>query len=346
MQPHVITLTRLRTQQQGFALVLALWVLSLLTIMAGSFALNIKRESAVIASVKNSAEAHALAETGLTIASLMLLNPDEKKRWRADGSVYQITDAGLLNKDDAEVRIRMISENGKIDINKAEQKLLAALLAHSPIQDEHEQTKIVSAIMDWRDEDDLLNIDGAEADEYKDAGLKYKPRNKPFQTLGELQMVLGMTPELYQWLTPLITVYSGQANVNARLATKEVLRVLPDIDEDMLDTYFKERTDNINKGLPPPPLPFNGGTQSNNSQTSSAAGNQTLTIIAEAQLDDGSTAMIHAVIATGVEANSGQLYRVLEWQRNAINEDSLFAETLGASAISDLLIPEYDEPKH
>ena len=36
-------------RQKGLALVLVLWVLSLLTIMAGSFALSMRREASIIA---------------------------------------------------------------------------------------------------------------------------------------------------------------------------------------------------------------------------------------------------------------------------------------------------------
>ncbi|MFZ2407428.1 MAG: type II secretion system protein GspK, partial [Methylobacter sp.] len=36
------------TRSEGFALVLVLWVLSLLTIMAGSFALSMRREAAIV----------------------------------------------------------------------------------------------------------------------------------------------------------------------------------------------------------------------------------------------------------------------------------------------------------
>lgn len=328
--------------QQGFALVLVLWILSLLTIMAGSFALSMRRESSIIAGIKNNAGAAAVAESGIVIAELMLLNPDQNKRWRADGSIYQITDADALGSDNAEVRVRLLAETGKIDINKADQKLLAGLMAHSPVEDEQQQTKLVSAILDWRDEDDLINIDGAEQKEYKEAGLSYRPRNKPFQTLGELQLVLGMNETIYQWLAPLVTVYSGQANVNVQNAAKDVLQVLPDLDQDLIADYLAARLDSITNGLPAPASPFGAG------QAKPAGQNQgqgdALTIVSEALLDDGSRAIISAVIkAGGGTTQAGQPFQVLEWRRNTVSDDSLFADTIGASAISELLVKQYAE---
>jgi len=78
------------TRQKGLALVLVLWVLSLLTIMAGSFALSMRREAAIVAGIKNNAQALAIAESGIAIAQRMLMNPDQNKRWRTDGSIYQV----------------------------------------------------------------------------------------------------------------------------------------------------------------------------------------------------------------------------------------------------------------
>ncbi len=94
-------------RQEGFALVLVLWVLSLLTIMAGSFALSMRREAAIVTGSSNNAQAMAVAESGLAIAELMLMNPDQQQRWRTDGSIYQIDYA------DSKVRIRLLSEAGK-----------------------------------------------------------------------------------------------------------------------------------------------------------------------------------------------------------------------------------------
>jgi len=126
--------------------------------------------------IKNNARAMAVAESGIAMAEMMLLNPDQNKRWRADGSIYEI------NSADAKVRIRMLSESGKIDINQADQTLLQGLMSYAPV-DEEQQTKLVNAILDWRDKDDLVHLNGAEKKEYQKAGLNYQPRNGPFQAV-------------------------------------------------------------------------------------------------------------------------------------------------------------------
>ena len=153
---------QVKANQKGMALVIVLWVLSLLTIMAGSFALSMRREASIVAGVKSNAQAIAIAESGIAIAEMMLLNTDPAKRWRADGNIYQI------DAEDSRVRIRILSESGKIDLNAADEKALEALMTHAPINENSKEdpvehaAKLTGAILDWRDADDLIHINGAE----------------------------------------------------------------------------------------------------------------------------------------------------------------------------------------
>lgn len=324
-------------RQTGFALILVLWVLSLMIIMAGSFALSMRREAGIVANIKNSAQAIAIAESGLNFAEMMLLLPDKNKRWRTDGSVYQ------LDTDDAVIRIRLLAESGKIDINKAEEKLLTSLLAAAPSVDSKTQVKLVSAILDWRDEDDLVHIDGAEQKEYKEAGLKYSPRNKPFQSIEELRLVLGMDEATFNWLAPLVTVHSRQAQVNLQQASKDVLLVLPELDEGLLEEYLAARLDSAKRDLPPPFPSIPVSTQPNQSPQPAQGGQaQAITVISEALLEDGTAAGLAAMIQNG----PGTLtpFQILNWQRNAVNGTSLFADQqTGTSAENDLIVKYYAE---
>lgn len=314
------------TGQKGLALVLVLWVLSLLTIMAGSFTLGMRRETSIVAGIKNHARAMAVAESGLAMAEMMLLNPDRNKRWRTDGSIYQIDSA------DAKVRIRLLSETGKIDINKADQALLQGLMNHAPV-DAEQQTRLVGAILDWRDTDDLVHLEGAEKKEYHDAGLSYRPRNKPFQTIEELQMVLGMNESVFKWIEPLVTVYSGQPQVTVQQAAKEVLQVLPGLDTEQVDSYTAARLESATNDLPVSAFPSISG------QNDAVGQNKVLTLVSEALLDDESSAVISAVIKQADEAQASP-FQVLKWQHVAANDASLFSD-----AMNELLVKQYAEPE-
>ena len=332
------------TQQRGMALVLVLWVISLLTIMAGSFALSMRREASITAGIKNNAQAMAVAESGIAMAELMLLNPDQNQRWRADGSIYEIITT------DAKVRVRLLSETGKIDINKAEQVLLEALMNTIPSTVE-QRSKLVGAILDWRDADDLVHSDGAEKNEYKAAGLSYQPRNKPFQTLEELQLVLGMNEAVFSQLEPLLTIYSEQSKVSVQQATKEVLQILPDLEASLIDTFMTARLDSAINNLPAPPFPSSLELGITNApptligQTPTSEQTNILTLVSEAVLNDESIAIISVVIkplASLTTQNTSSLqnpFQVLKWQQLTTNR-SLFVD-----AMSKLLVKQYAEPE-
>ncbi len=313
-------------QQKGVALILVLWILSLMMIMAGSFSLTMRREASIVSTIKNNAQAMSIAESGISIAEMMLSNPDLFKAWRADGRVYEII------ADRAKIRIQLLSENGKIDINKADQQLLQSLMIHAPV-DEEQQNGLVAAILDWRDPDDLVNLNGAEKDEYKAAGLNYQPSNKPFQSTEELQLVLGMDKALFAWIEPLVTVYSGQSQINLQMASKEVLQVVPGLDQGLIESYILARLQSVINNQPTPSFPLN-------SEFNNPAGqNDVFNVISEAVLDDHSKATVNVVIKKS-EQNAETPFQILKWSRVTANNKTLFTVKM-----SELLVKKYAEPE-
>jgi len=313
-------------KQSGLAMVIVIWVLSLLTIMAGSFALTMRRETTVISAVKDNAVVLALAETGVGVAQQMLFLDDENKRWRADGSIYQI------DYQQAIIRVRVFSELGKIDINKADEVLLTEMMKSSAIELDKQQ-EIVSAILDWRDQDDLVHTNGAEKQQYEDAGLSYQPANKDFQLIDELQMVLGMTKELYQQIKPLVTVYSKQAKVNLKNASKEVIQAIGNLDQATMDQYLQERKDNYQAQLPAPEFPIMGGGKQGSDD------NQAYTIISQAQLNEDFISGIKVTFKKAAQIEEENPFQILSWQQ-IDQKDSLFDDDM-----TQLLVAQ-DEPEN
>jgi general secretion pathway protein K len=327
--------------------------------MAGSFALSMRREAAIVAGGSDNARAMAIAESGIAIVELMLMVPDQQQRWLTDGSIYQI------NYADSKIRVQLLSETGKIDINTANQTVLQALMTYAPANAEL-QLRLVSAILDWRDADDLVHPDGAEKKEYKEAGLSYQPRNKPFQSIEELQLVLGMDERIYKRLESLVTVYSGQPNVDPTQAAKEVLQVLPGMDAALINEYITARRESAMNGFPAPaPVASIQGTLPRQQDTAAkddtdtasrlgansifqnapattpnnGAGQQTVvTVVTEALLDDGTTAIIKALIKKSDNAGASP-FQILKWQRN-VDDGSLFTDEK-----DELLVKQYAEPE-
>lgn len=119
---------------------------------------------------------------------------------------------------DFTVEVAIREELGKVDINQASETLLANLFAALDVP---RQTagQLADAIADWRDTDDSKRLNGAERNEYAANGLDYGPRNAAFETVEELQLVLGMTRDIFTAARPYFTVYSQRSRINALTAS-------------------------------------------------------------------------------------------------------------------------------
>jgi DNA uptake protein ComE-like DNA-binding protein len=71
---------------------------------------------------------------------------------------------------------------------------------------------VVDAIVDWRDANDDVEGLGAEGDYYGNRGMGYEPRNGPFKSIAELELVAGAWPKY---------VRGEDWNLNGRLDPNE-----------------------------------------------------------------------------------------------------------------------------
>ena len=235
-----------RRAETGVALVLVLWVCALLMVIAGSFLFESRTGALVIRNSVSMATAEAAADAGIYRAVYELYRVDNAPdAWKRDGTPHEWA------FDNASVRIEMRDESAKIDINTASDALLRGLLLSVGLSDD-QAAKLLDAILDWRDPDSLKRPNGAEASDYEAAGLSYRPANAPFQAIEELQLVLGMRPEIYRQLAPLVTVYSRQAGVNPQLASRAVLLAIPGVAVDAVDAYLALREQARQAGEPLP----------------------------------------------------------------------------------------------
>jgi general secretion pathway protein K len=271
----------MRRRESGVALVLVMWVAVLLTVIASSFIVERRTEALMIGNSISIARAEALAGAGVQRAIFELYrNDNAPEAWKRDGSVY------MMELDGVPLKVEIRDESAKIDINTAAESLLRGLLVSSGLPDD-EASRVLDAILDWRDPDSLKRPNGAEESDYKAAGLQYKPANGPFQAIEELQLVLGMRPEIYRRIAPSITVFSRQQGVNAQLASREVLLALPGVTTEMVDEYIGRREAARAAGQPLPAF----------QQAVSMGAGYTMvaTIRSEARLDDGTVFAREAV---------------------------------------------------
>ena len=235
--------------EQGLALVIVLWMVALLSIVAASLAFSMRTETTLAHDLVAQAQARALAEAGVYRGILELYNPDRLRRWRGDGSPHRIRFGGVP------ITVSLQDEAGKIDLNSAQRDLLGTLLRASGIDDERRDA-LLDAIEDWRDADSLRRLNGAEDQEYEAAGRTYGAKDATFNTVEELQQVLGVTPRLFKRLRPALTVHSHSAGIDVQLAPPAVLRALllsdQDAESDLEEILARRGDDAAEPGKSPP----------------------------------------------------------------------------------------------
>jgi general secretion pathway protein K len=160
--------------------------------------------------------------------------------------------------------------------------------------------------MDWRDKDDLHRNNGAEKQQYADAGLKYEPGNNGFASMEEIQMVLGMTAEISQQLENTVSIYSNNPKINPITASRAVLLTLPDVNAEMVDEYMRQRVENERNSVAvTAPDWYRGSANKTN----------VYMIVAEAMIDNNITGQIMAVIRMS-GANNGLPFEILKWTKD------------------------------
>ncbi len=247
--------------QRGMALLLVLWILAVLTIMGGAFALSTRRMLDQTQFDQLAAQSVALAEGGVHYAMFMLTHPDPLQKWRSDGTVYP------LRLPAGELRIRIYDESGRLDINAVQEPTLRAFFLNM-LGDEKAASRFSDVIQDWRDQDSLKRLNGAEIDDYRAVGRLPRPQNRPFLMPDELAGVLGMTPEIFARIEPLITVWSGQDGLDPMKASPDMLRMLFQGDEKRVMEVLQARAQAVDGRtpaltiLPPPGFNFISATDS------------------------------------------------------------------------------------
>jgi general secretion pathway protein K len=289
--------------ERGIALVVVLWTVTLLAIIAASFAYTVRIESTLAANVVGRAKARALAEAGIAYAVFDLLRPIQLRRFTPDGAPYP-WDLGA-----GAVIISIRDAGGLIDLNTASRELLGGLLAAAGIAEEN-RNPLLDAIEDWRDPDNAPRLQGAEDEDYIAAGLPYGAKDGPFEDVAELQQVLGISLELYQRIENLLTVFSQQSGINPAAAPREVLLSVPGIDPRLIEAYLEERRVRRARGEVPPLPPIGGG------YVAQAEG-LAYSVRAEARIEGGGMAIIEAVVSPGSNVGSIIPYSsVLEWRES------------------------------
>jgi len=119
----------------------------------------------------------------------------------------------------------LIDEERKININTAFFDALQNCLVLAGGLSSSKAADIAAAIIDWRDADDIETPGGAENRYYEFLTPPYRCKNANYETIEELGLVKGITPELLAVMSDYFTVY-GRGKVNINTAGPEIFKCL------------------------------------------------------------------------------------------------------------------------
>ncbi|WP_419758769.1 general secretion pathway protein GspK [Acidisoma sp.] len=267
-------------RQAGFALLIVIWSLVLVSFILAHVLSAGRSEVELARNLRAAAEAEPVADGAVqnTIFHLLDRSP---QHWPLQGRHIVALPGGV-----ADVRIENVA--GRIDPNAADAGLLDAALTLCGVSG-NTMASLVQAIMAWRAPPGEAG--GNAGAEYEAAGLGYAPPGAPFETSGEIGLVIGMTPALRACLLPHISVFQENETPSPQAADPFVMRAL---------TLDAEQTGDSNLLTP-------------DQAGDDAGGDPTVTITAVAMGRGGGHFTRRATIRL-VPGRRGRPFRVLNWQ--------------------------------
>lgn len=281
-----------RRNQRGVGLLVVMWACTLLAILLGGYAALARTEGLQANYQFQQARAHYAAEAGVMRAVYALQATNVNDRWVADGRTYP------MMFDQAKVGVSITSESGKVDLNAATPDVLTNLFRNvgaDPVR----ASAISQAIIDWRSFSVSQQQTTQRKAAYAAAGRDYGPRNGPFASVEELQMVLGVTPELYAKVASYVTIWSGRSSPDPNTAPLLALASVPGMDLQHAAAIIAARPTNAAANAAPGLVVNNGITHS---------------IRSEAVLADGTRAVLRTTVRLQGFRPGSQAFAVLRWQ--------------------------------
>jgi type II secretory pathway component PulK len=209
-------------KRKGIVLIAVLVVVVVLTLAAYQYSELMMAEYKAADSYTRSAQARALADSGIHFTAAMLSNPnsygstlngnpydnpqvfqgvivspDDRPRFQGRFSIV-----ARLGPDDTATssqpfRYGVTDESGKINLNALMLLDSSGKIAHDMLILLPNMTEdIANAILDWMDPDDDPRSNGAESSYYSSLSPPYRCKNGPLDSLEELLLVRGVTPQL------------------------------------------------------------------------------------------------------------------------------------------------------
>lgn len=230
-------------RQRGVVIVVALFMVALIAVMSFSMMARFERDTRRTLLIFRHVEAAYYAEGSLAWAMDQLRNNWEQQKKN------QLIDKMPLKADDVMVNhyhivSKIYDMQARFNINLLPNldrqndflRLLKILDKELP---ENKARQITQAVFDWitpiPQENEFTKY-------YLQLPAPYRAAHRPMMSVSELRLVKGMTPELYNLISPYLSALPETAFINVQTAPLPILMTLsPKMNEDNVKKLIKQR---------------------------------------------------------------------------------------------------------
>jgi type II secretory pathway component PulK len=232
-------------------LILSLWTLAFLGALALAVSAYVSASIRTARAVKTATAGRYAARAGVESAVVAALAPTnamglDADRWNNDPDRF----SGAIDfGDDQEgtfvvtytcasadgtvvTNVGVTCEEARINVSRLSDRSVRAMFEHL-LQaqggvDRLTAKQISAAVMDWCDEDDdesdTMLTGGSESEYYATLSPPYACHDGPMDSVHELRLVQGVTPDLFAAIEPYITVHGEGEKIHVNMAAPVVLR--------------------------------------------------------------------------------------------------------------------------
>lgn len=246
--------------ERGFALVITLIVTALLVALLVEFVNEVYVDTSHSHNFVASQQAGILAQSGIDGGIKLLQFSNSLKQGTPYSSLHDTWakvppyDAGV-----GSVTLSIEEESGKLNLNIATFPNGNANpytdIAKSLLKQLKEEPELTDVLMDWVDENDLPQPNGAETSYYSTLKSPYAAKNQRLETVEELLLLKGFTPLMLAKLRSFVTVYGANNDaetatlININTAPRELLASLdPTVKDVLIDQILDYRRKKPIKG--------------------------------------------------------------------------------------------------
>ena len=253
-----------KDRKDGAVLIVALWVLILLSLLVSSIVFDMHVEAKITSYYRKRFKAQYMARAGVEWAKLILyqsqnVSPSLEEEFPELYLATQHLSRGVAVRKhrhslgEGFFELDLVPEEGRRNVNQLTEEDWREILDQSGVTDFNQQDELIGAFIDWTDTDDFTYANGAESGDsfYEERG--YEVKNAPVDTIDELLLIKGFSESVVyggpsevedeppyagiaRWLTPW-----GAGRVNVNSANRQVLMTLVELDEFMVDAIIEQR---------------------------------------------------------------------------------------------------------